>query len=512
MKPAAPHTCKRPLTVAAALVQLLLASTALHAAPPIRTGDSNRMPACVAPDRLMAFLHDRNPDLDPKYRDIAKWYKQWGDTWRVRWDYAFFQMVIETNYLKYRRGNGRRGDVHENQFNFAGLGATGGGVAGNRFPDVKTGVLAQIQHLVAYSGEKVVKPVAPRTELAQDSIVEQSRRLKRPVTYSDLARRWAADRKYGKTIDFVAEQFFANYCKGPATIARAGTESDAPARAPERRMAKPAGLGGPKPQMLAGPETMPWVDGINTAQENSGGAGVTTPAKKRAPENVPEKMPEKSGPPVRTIWSREKGFEVHPEAAKSETAKSETAKSNAAIDPAEMPPVVAEPSPPDAAIPDTITDGTAKPQQSAATVDIEPVLPTFRIAPSRLGGPVDPVTPLKEKTAEIIPAAAAIAPPAAKPARPPPKQAALAVLPKPQPAPIGPCRILTASYGGKKTLLVKASRNGGTELTALSVVDGFEQSMFATYAKASAPAAELVSEHASKDEAIAAANTICAGG
>ena len=203
---------------------------------------------------------------------------------------------------------------------------------------------------------------------------------------------------------------------------------------------------------------------------------------------------------------------MHPEAAKSETAKSETAKSNAAIDPAEMPPVVAEPSPPDAAIPDTITDGTAKPQQSAATVDIEPVLPTFRIAPSRLGGPVDPVTPLKEKTAEIIPAAAAIAPPAAKPARPPPKQAALAVLPKPQPAPIGPCRILTASYGGKKTLLVKASRNGGTELTALSVVDGFEQSMFATYAKASAPAAELVSEHASKDEAIAAANTICAGG
>ena len=71
---------------------------------------------------------------------------------------------------------------------------------------------------------------------------------------------------------------------------------------------------------------------------------------------------------------------------------------------------------------------------------------------------------------------------------------------------------MTASYGGKKTLLVRAIHNGGTELTALSVIDGFEQSMFATYAKASAPGAELVSEHASKDEAVAAANAVCSAG
>ena len=70
---------------------------------------------------------------------------------------------------------------------------------------------------------------------------------------------------------------------------------------------------------------------------------------------------------------------------------------------------------------------------------------------------------------------------------------------------------MTASYGGKKTLLVKASHNGGTELTALSVIEGFEQSMFATYVKASAPGAELLSEHTSKDEAVAAANAMCAG-
>ncbi len=100
----------------------------------------------------MAFLKMRNGQLAPRYRDIAKWYQHHGEAWRVRWDYAFFQMALETNFLTYRRGNGEPGDVQPAQNNFAGIGATGGGVTGDRFPDVSTGVLAQIQHLVAYSG------------------------------------------------------------------------------------------------------------------------------------------------------------------------------------------------------------------------------------------------------------------------------------------------------------------------------------------------------------------------
>ena len=103
----------------------------------------------------MAFLAERNAHLDPRFRNIAYWYKHFGEAWRVRWDYAFFQMAIETNFLSYRRGDGRRGDVGETQNNFAGIGATGGGVRGERFADVPTGVHAQIQHLVAYSGERL---------------------------------------------------------------------------------------------------------------------------------------------------------------------------------------------------------------------------------------------------------------------------------------------------------------------------------------------------------------------
>lgn len=192
-----------------------VAQAAKPALPEIRTSAANPVPRCVTPDRLMAFLKSRNPRPDPRYRDIARWYKYWGEAWRVRWDYAFFQMAIETNFLTYRQPNGKMGDVHPDQHNFAGIGTTGGGVPGDRFPDVKTGVLAQIQHLVAYSGERLASPVAPRTQLKQDDIIEASRGLKRKVRFSDLARRWAVDPKYGTSIAWVADQFRQQQCPNP---------------------------------------------------------------------------------------------------------------------------------------------------------------------------------------------------------------------------------------------------------------------------------------------------------
>ena len=163
------------LRLIAAAAVLALSTSMAEAAPPIRSSNANPVPKCVTPARLMAFLTERNPHLDPRYRDIASLYKHFGEAWRVRWDYAFFQMAIETNFLKFRRGDGRRGDVGENQNNFAGIGATGGGVHGERFADVATGVHAQIQHLVAYSGERLAEPIATRTRQRQGDIVEASR-------------------------------------------------------------------------------------------------------------------------------------------------------------------------------------------------------------------------------------------------------------------------------------------------------------------------------------------------
>lgn len=63
----------------------------------------------------------------------------------VRPEVAFVQTMKETGWLQYG------GDAAIEQFNFAGLGTTGGGVPGNSYPDVRTGVRAQIQHLKAYA-------------------------------------------------------------------------------------------------------------------------------------------------------------------------------------------------------------------------------------------------------------------------------------------------------------------------------------------------------------------------
>lgn len=63
----------------------------------------------------------------------------------VRAEVAFAQTMKETGFLQYG------GDASVEQFNFAGIGTTGGGVPGNFYPDVRTGIRAQIQHLKAYA-------------------------------------------------------------------------------------------------------------------------------------------------------------------------------------------------------------------------------------------------------------------------------------------------------------------------------------------------------------------------
>jgi hypothetical protein len=201
------------LLVALAIALAVPPGSVAHALPEIRMHDRNRVPSCVTPERLMRFLTDRNPNLDSRFGNIALYYKQHGEAQRVRWDYAFFQMILETNYLNFKNGAGK-GDVSSRQNNFAGIGTTGGGVPGDSFPDVPTGVLAQMQHLIAYSGERVPEPVGRRTRERQDDIIAISQRLGRAVTFRDLTRRWAIDRRYGTSIEAIASRFRAAHCTG----------------------------------------------------------------------------------------------------------------------------------------------------------------------------------------------------------------------------------------------------------------------------------------------------------
>jgi hypothetical protein len=97
----------------------------------------------------------------PKVSDwttLATLYIEEGAIEGVAGDLAFCQAIHETGWFQFG------GDVEATQNNFAGLGATGGGVAGASFPDPQTGIRAQIQHLKAYGSAEPLRspPVDPR--------------------------------------------------------------------------------------------------------------------------------------------------------------------------------------------------------------------------------------------------------------------------------------------------------------------------------------------------------------
>ena len=84
---------------------------------------------------------------------FCKIIKEEADAENMKADVVFIQAMLETGYLKFG------GDVKISQFNFAGLGATGNGVAGNSFKDVRTGIRAQVQHLKAYANKEALKNI-----------------------------------------------------------------------------------------------------------------------------------------------------------------------------------------------------------------------------------------------------------------------------------------------------------------------------------------------------------------
>lgn len=221
--------CVLPLILALAAGEAAAASL-----PAIIAGPGNNVPPCVRPDRLMQFVEDRNSaqhpvrSIDPRFAHIADKYEHIGACVArapekcvgVRWDYAFFQMLIETNYLTFLRPNGVPASVVPQDNNFAGIGAAVNGRPGERFKDVDTGVLAHLQHVLMYSTTRVPQPVAKRTRQVQDDVQANMRRLHQPVTFGDLARQWTGTDKntYGVEMQRIAEKYASRFC-GPQTVA-----------------------------------------------------------------------------------------------------------------------------------------------------------------------------------------------------------------------------------------------------------------------------------------------------
>ena len=105
----------------------------------------------------------------------------------VRAEVLYTQVMLETGYLQFG------GDVLPEQCNFGGIGATGNGVRGNSFKDVRTGLRAQTQHLKAYAS----------TELLNNACVDpRFSYVKRGCapTIDGLTGTWAASSKYADSL------------------------------------------------------------------------------------------------------------------------------------------------------------------------------------------------------------------------------------------------------------------------------------------------------------------------
>ena len=144
--------------------------------------------------QMKAYILTYNKDQ--KWQDIVDIFLEEGKAEGVKGDVAFAQSCLETGNFKFG------GDVTEDQNNFAGIGTTGGGVKGAKFPDVRTGVRAQIQHLKAYASKAALKQecVDPRFNLVTRGTA---------TTIDALEGKWATGKGYGKKVTTIYSKILA---------------------------------------------------------------------------------------------------------------------------------------------------------------------------------------------------------------------------------------------------------------------------------------------------------------
>lgn len=110
----------------------------------------------------------------------------------VRADLLAAQVFKETGYLQFG------GDVKAEQCNFGGIGAVGGGAKGATFPDVRTGLRAQVQHLKAYGDKNatlVYQCVDPRFQYVTKGCAQYIEWL--GIQENPSGKGWATATNYG---------------------------------------------------------------------------------------------------------------------------------------------------------------------------------------------------------------------------------------------------------------------------------------------------------------------------
>jgi mannosyl-glycoprotein endo-beta-N-acetylglucosaminidase len=159
-------------------------------------------PARLTAAQLVAWFEGRTPRPPGGFaatvavEALAAFYIEEGRAEGVTGDIAFVQGIVETGWFRFT------GLVSASSNNFAGIGATGSNREPASFPDARTGVRAQIQHLRAYADPRAWRcAVPPLHNPCVDPRFDLVLPKGRAPTWTDLGNgEWAAAPTYGRRI------------------------------------------------------------------------------------------------------------------------------------------------------------------------------------------------------------------------------------------------------------------------------------------------------------------------
>jgi len=118
-------------------------------------------PATLSADQIVAWFRTRQPQPSGLYaatvpvETLARIFIEEGAAEGVTGDVAFMQSIVETGWFRFS------GSVPASYNNFAGIGATDTNPLPRQFPDARSGVRAQIQHLRAYGDPTATSCTVP---------------------------------------------------------------------------------------------------------------------------------------------------------------------------------------------------------------------------------------------------------------------------------------------------------------------------------------------------------------
>jgi N-acetylmuramoyl-L-alanine amidase/PKD repeat protein len=178
----------------------------------------------ISAEALVKIFEDKNSTKTDRAARLAPLYIKYAKLFNLRADLAWAQMIHETGFLEYT------GDVKPNQNNFAGIGATGGGVPGDSFATEELGVIAHFAHLAWYYFPSHVNEYCNRTYDPRhfgDGHINYTAN----TTLGFLNGRWAPGSTYTDKIILFANQVIQGIAAPLKTTETTASESSVTANA-----------------------------------------------------------------------------------------------------------------------------------------------------------------------------------------------------------------------------------------------------------------------------------------